>query len=355
MRSIYDLTLPQLTDILVENGFKKYHAQQIYAWLYRRQADSFEAMTDLSKALRQWLAEHFSGAGLTMLDRQAAQDGTRKYLFALSDGAAVETVLMHYDYGDAVCVSSEVGCNMGCTFCASGLLKKRRGLTAGEMVLQVMSVQNDVAPDGVRVSHIVVMGTGEPFDNYDNVLDFCRIVNDDKGLGIGARHITISTCGIVPGIRRFADENVQFNLAVSLHAPNDELRSKIMPINRAYPLDQLMEALRYYASKNNRRLSFEYILLKGVNDTPECVEQLARLTRPFDVYVNHIPYNTVDENGYAATDYKTALALYDQLMSRHVRCTLRQKHGADIDAACGQLRSRYLREKDGHGDLRTDR
>ena len=187
------------------------------------------------------------------------------------------------------------------------------------------------------------MGTGEPFDNYDNVMTFCRTVNHDLGLGIGARHITISTCGLVPGIMRFADEHVQYNLAISLHAPNNELRSKIMPVNRRYPLEMLMEALKYYASKNNRRLSYEYILLKDVNDTDECVSQLIELTKPFDVYVNLIPYNTVDEHGYVSTDYKTAMELYNRLMKNNVRCTLRQKHGEDIDAACGQLRSKYER------------
>ncbi|MBQ1341073.1 MAG: radical SAM protein, partial [Erysipelotrichaceae bacterium] len=234
---------------------------------------------------------------------------------------------------------------MGCTFCASGLLKKQRDLTSGETTLQVLEVQKDVEKLGVRVSHIVVMGTGEPFDNYDNVLAFCRTVNHDLGLGIGARHITISTCGLINGIRRFADEHVQYNLAISLHAPNNEIRSRIMPVNRRYPIEQLMDALKYYCEKNNRRLSFEYILLKGVNDTDECVSQLIELTKPFDVYVNLIPYNTVDEHGYVSTDYKTAMELYNKLMKNNVRCTLRQKHGEDIDAACGQLRSKYERGK----------
>ena len=190
------------------------------------------------------------------------------------------------------------------------------------------------------------MGTGEPFDNYDNVMNFLRTVNHDLGLAIGARHITISTCGLVKGIYRFADEQTQFNLAISLHAPNDTLRSSIMPVNKAYPLEQLMDSLKYYCSKNNRRLSFEYILLKGVNDTDQCVQQLVELTKPFDVYVNLIPYNNVDENGFVSTDYKTAMALYSKLSSKNVRCTLRQKHGDDIDAACGQLRSKYQKEKE---------
>ena len=345
MKSIYDFSLDQLTDLLVENGFKKFNATQVFQWLYRHKVTSFDEMTNLSVKLREWLKENYAIDNLTVLRKQISRDGTRKYLFELSDGASIESVLMHYDYGDCICVTSQVGCNMGCTFCASGLLKKQRDLTAGEMVLQVLDVQKDVLEDGIRVSHIVVMGTGEPFDNYDNVINFCGIVNHDLGLGIGARHITISTCGLVQGIRRFADEHVQYNLAISLHAPNDELRSRLMPVNKAYPINQLMDALRYYAEKNNRRLSYEYILLKGVNDTDECVDQLIKLTRDFDVYVNLIPYNSVDEHGYTTTDYKTAMALYNKLMSNNVRCTLRQKHGDDIDAACGQLRSKYEREK----------
>ena len=343
MTSIYDFSFEQMTDLMLANGFKKYNATQVFQWLYRQKVSSFDEMTNLSKNLRNWLKENYSCDGLAMLKKQISRDGTRKYLFQLSDGSNIESVLMHYDYGDCICVTSEVGCNMGCTFCASGLLKKKRDLTSGEMVLQVLEVQKDVQEDDIRVSHIVVMGIGEPFDNYDNVLNFCRTVNHDLGLGIGARHITISTCGLVPGIRRFADEQVQYNLAISLHAPNDEIRSKIMPVNKAYPIAELMDALRYYASKNNRRLSYEYILLKGVNDTDECVDQLIKLTKDFDVYVNLIPYNTVDEHGYVSTDYKTAMALYNKLMSNNVRCTLRQKHGEDIDAACGQLRSKYER------------
>ena len=343
MTSIYDYTLDQLTELLVANGFKKYNATQVFQWLYRHKVTSFDEMTNLSKDLRQWLNDNCQCRQLTMIERQISHDGTRKYLFELGDGSCIESVLMHYDYGNCICVTSQVGCNMGCTFCASGLMKKKRDLTSGEMVLQVLDVQKDVEADDIRVSHIVVMGIGEPFDNYDNVLNFCATVNHDLGLGIGARHITISTCGLVPGIRRFADEQVQYNLAISLHAPNDELRSRIMPVNKAYPIAELMDALRYYASRNNRRLSFEYIMLKDVNDTDECLKQLVELTRDFDVYVNLIPYNTVDEHGYTTTDYKTAMSFYNRLMNNHVRCTLRQKHGDDIDAACGQLRSKYER------------
>lgn len=345
MNSIYDYNLDQLEEIMLANNFKKFHAGQLFKWLYRQRVDSYDQMTDLSKNLRQFLSENYPIIPLEVLQMQISSDGTRKYLFRLADGSSIETVLMRYDYGNSICVTSQVGCNMGCTFCASGLLKKQRDLQSGEIVQQVLTVQKDLDENDERISHIVVMGTGEPFDNYDNVLSFCRTVNNDLGLGIGARHITISTCGLVNGIRRFADEQTQFNLAISLHAPNNELRSRIMPVNRAYPIEELMDALRYYCSKNNRRLSFEYILLKGVNDTDECIRQLVELTKEFDVYINLIPYNHVDENGYTSTDYKSAMALYNKLMNQNVRCTLRQKHGDDIDAACGQLRSRYERNR----------
>ncbi len=345
MNSIYDYDLNQLEEIMLQNNCKKFHATQLFKWLYRQRVESFEQMSDLSKNLRQFLNENFRLEPLKILQMQISSDGTRKYLFELSDGSSIETVLMRYDYGNSICVTSQVGCNMGCTFCASGLLKKQRDLTSGEIIQQVVEVQKDLDKNDERISHIVVMGTGEPFDNYDNVMNFCRTANNDLGLGIGARHITISTCGLVEGIRKFADEQTQFNLAISLHAPNNELRSRLMPVNRAFPLEQLMDALRYYCKKNNRRLSFEYILLKGVNDTDECIEQLVALTKEFDVYVNLIPYNHVDENGYTTTDYRTAMSLYNKLMSRNVRCTLRQKHGDDIDAACGQLRSRYERSR----------
>ncbi len=349
MKSIYDFNYEQLIEMCLENGFKKFNANQIFSWLYRKRVNSYDEMTDLSKKFREFLTENYSIGSLAILKKQVSKDSTRKYLFELSDGSAIESVLMHYDYGNCICVTSQVGCNMGCSFCASGLLKKQRDLTSGEMVQQVLTVQKDVDELNERISHIVVMGTGEPFDNYDNVLTFMKTVNHDLGLGIGARHITVSTCGLVPGIIRFADEKTQFNLAISLHAPNDEIRSRIMPVNKAYPIEKLMDALRYYASKNNRRLSYEYILLKGVNDTDECVEQLAALTKDFDVYVNLIPYNNVDENGYVSTDYKTAMALYNKLSGKNVRCTLRQKHGDDIDAACGQLRSKYERSKQTNG------
>ena len=304
-----------------EHGQKSYRAKQLFSWLYRKRVDDFALMSDLPAALTSKLKEEYSMAPLKELTRQVAHDGTTKYLFEMQDGSSVEAVLMHFHFGDSLCVSSQVGCNMGCTFCASGLLKKQRDLTAGEMVGEVLYVQKELDKTGGRVDNIVIMGTGEPFDNYDNVIRFCEIINSDLGLAIGARY--------------------QYNLAISLHAPNNELRAKLMPIDRAYDLNELMTALKQYSEGNHRRLTFEYILLHGVNDSDDCAVQLADLIRGMNAYVNLIPYNEVDENGYHTTDDKKALHFYDVLMKHGVKATLRSKHGDDIDAACGQLRAKH--------------
>lgn len=302
-------------------------------------------MSDLPKSFIEQLKQEYSIEPLKEIQRQVSHDGTIKFLAELQDGSSVELVLMHFQYGDSLCVTSQVGCNMGCSFCASGLLKKQRDLTAGEIVGEVMFVQKQLDKEGRRVDNIVVMGTGEPFDNYTNVMNFCSIVNSDLGLAIGSRHITISTCGIVPKIREFAQGHYQYNLAISLHAPTNELRRKLMPIAKPYPLDELMQALREYSEDNHRRLTFEYILLHGVNDSDEMAITLANLVRGMNAYINLIPYNQVDENGYIGVDDKKALHFYDILMKHGVKATLRQKHGDDIDAACGQLRAKHERNK----------
>ncbi|MDD4642809.1 MAG: 23S rRNA (adenine(2503)-C(2))-methyltransferase RlmN [Erysipelotrichaceae bacterium] len=345
MRSIYDLTFNDLVEWTEMVGYKSYQAKQIYQWLYRHRVNDFDEMTDIAKDKREFLKSSFSMKNLTLVQKQVSKDKTIKYLLAFEDGSLNECVLMTYDYGKTICVSSQVGCNMGCSFCASGLLKKQRDLSAAEMVQQVLFVQKELDKEDERVSHVVIMGSGEPFDNYDNVIAFMRIINHDLGLAIGARHITVSTCGIVPFIYRFADEEVQYNLAISLHAPNDELRSSLMPINKAYPLNELMKAIKYYASKNNRRITFEYILLKGINDKSEHIKQLAQLIKGLNAYVNIIPYNQVDEHGFKKVDYHSAMIFYDGLMKAHVKCTLRQEHGSDIDAACGQLRAKHERNR----------
>ncbi len=344
MKSIYDFNYDELQDIMIYHGMKKFRAKQIFEWLYRKRVDSFSAMSNISNDLKQMLQENYNMEPLTLVKKQVAKDGTTKFLFSLSDGSYIESVLMLFDYGNSVCVSSQVGCNMGCDFCASGLLKKKRDLTTGEMVAQIMYVQKELDKKQERVSHIVVMGTGEPFDNYDNVMNFLRIMNHDQGLAIGARHITISTCGIVPKILAFSKENLQYNLAISLHAPNDALRDQLMPINKAYPLATLMEALLVYEQENNRRLTFEYILLKGLNDTPLHAQQLAKLLKGHHAYVNLIPYNAVDEHGYQGVAHEQAMVFYDQLMKLGVRATIRKEHGSDIDAACGQLRAKEIKK-----------
>ena len=345
MQTIYDLNLKQLEEMLASYGQKPYRAKQLFSWLYRKRTDSFDAMSDLPSSLIGELKEKYTMEPLHEIDRQVARDGTVKYLFEMQDGASVEAVLMHFHFGDSLCVSSQVGCNMGCSFCASGLLKKQRDLSAGEMTAEVLYVQKELDKTGGRVDNIVIMGTGEPFDNYDNVMRFCEIINSDHGLAIGARHITISTCGIVPRIRDFAAGHYQYNLAISLHAPDDELRRQLMPVDRAYPLDELMKALRDYSEDNHRRLTFEYILLDGVNNSDAHAVKLADLIRGMNAYVNLIPYNQVDEKGFRSTDEKKALHFYDVLMRNGVKATLRQKHGDDIDAACGQLRAKHERNR----------
>lgn len=342
--SIYNLDALEMQEMAKTHGWKPFRGKQIFRWLYREHVTNFDAMSDINKESRQILNEQYSISNLRLVKKQVSKDGTRKYLFALADDALIETVLMSFDYGKSVCVTTQVGCNMACAFCASGLLKKQRNLTTAEMVDQIMYVQRELDEDEDRVSHIVVMGTGEPFDNYDHVMKFLSIMNDDNGLAIGARHITISTCGIVPMIERFAKEQKQYNLAISLHAPTNELRNKLMPINKAYPLEELMRALDVYETYNNRRLTFEYILLKGVNDSKEHAKQLAKLLKGHHYYMNLIPYNSVDEQGFQGVSREHAMTFYDELMKLGVRCTIRKEHGGDIYAACGQLRANEMKE-----------
>jgi 23S rRNA (adenine2503-C2)-methyltransferase len=344
MKTIYDLTYPQLIEWCELNNEKKYRAKQIYTWLYKKRVASFSAMSDVSKAFQDKLQTSFKLDSLTLKEKHVAQDQTTKFLFECEDGLLIETVLMHHDYGKSVCVSSQIGCNMGCKFCASGLLKKQRNVTSGEMVQQILFIQRELDSQQERVSSIVVMGIGEPFDNYDHVLDFLKVVNHDNGLAIGSRKLTISTCGVIEGILKLADEPLQINLAISLHAPNDELRSQLMPINQAYPINDLMNALKTYYKKTNRRITYEYILLRGVNDQPEHANQLADLIFGQNAYVNLIPYNPVLEQSFERTPITSALKFYDQLKKRGIQTTLRQEHGVDINAACGQLRSEKIKE-----------
>lgn len=343
MQSIYGLSLQDLEYYLLEHGFKSFHAKQIFRWLYHKRIESFDEMTDISKRMIDQMKNDFEIEPLIIREMQVSKDGTKKFLFEMKDGALVESVLMIFEYGFSACLSSQVGCNMGCSFCASGLLKKQRDLTSAEIVAQALMIQRELDKDGQRLGNIVMMGTGEPFDNYDNVMKAMSVINDPLGIEIGARHISISTCGIVPGIRRFARENLQYNLAISLHAPNNELRNELMPINRAYPLEELMEALRDYCSLNNRRLTFEYLLLKGVNDSLKEANEIRDLLKGMNAYVNLIPYNQVKEKDFETSSDENALRFYDLLKKNHVAVTLRQKKGDDIDAACGQLRAKKLK------------
>lgn len=347
--SIYGLTIDQLTAWLLEHGHKPYRASQVWSYLYRERVTKFSEMTDIKEDCIHLLEENFTIQTLRQHVKQEASDGTVKFLFKLQDGNLIETVLMRHKYGLSVCVTTQVGCNIGCSFCASGLLTKTRDLSSGEIVEQIMNVQHhlDLAGKGENVSHIVVMGIGEPFDNFENMVDFLKIMIDQKGLAIGSRHITVSTSGIVNKIYEFADKNIPVNLAISLHAPNNELRTKIMKINRAYPLEKLMDSINYYIEKTNRRITIEYILLRDVNDHVEEAIQLAALfqDKKKKVYINLIPYNPVDEHSqYQRSDQESVLSFYDTLKKNGINCKIRQEHGTDIDAACGQLRSKQIKK-----------
>ena len=341
MTNLYGLEISKLEELMLSLGQKKYRATQLFSWIYEKKAKTFDEMSDVSKSFREVLNQDFSLKLPSIFTRQDSKDGTVKLLLELEDGSKIETVLMPYNYGNAICVTSQVGCNMGCAFCASGLLKKKRNLEVHELVGQVMVMNELLASEGKdRVTHIVIMGTGEPFDNYDNVLDFIRIANHPKGLAIGARHITVSTCGIVPGILRYAKEGMQTNLAISLHAPNDEIRNKIMPISKRYKMDELMAAVKQYEKEAGRRVTFEYILIKDVNDTIECAAELTKLIRGTLAYVNLIPYNPVMENEFERSEDKQVKAFFSYLHKHGVNATIRKEFGNDIDAACGQLRAK---------------
>ncbi|WP_045515314.1 23S rRNA (adenine(2503)-C(2))-methyltransferase RlmN [Neobacillus niacini] len=343
--SIYSLELHEIKDWLSNNGEKPYRAEQIYDWLYKKRISTFEDMNNLSKSLRDKLSENFQITTLKTVIKQSSSDGTIKFLFELHDGYSIETVLMRHDYGNSVCVTTQVGCRIGCTFCASTLGGLKRHLEAGEIVAQVVTVQQALDETDERVSSVVIMGIGEPFDNYDNMMSFLKIINHDKGLMIGARHITVSTSGIVPKIYQFADENMQINFAISLHAPNTELRSRLMPINRAYKLDDLMKSVRYYIDKTGRRISFEYGLFGGVNDSVEHAEELAILLKGLKCHVNLIPVNYVPERDYVRTPKDKIFAFEKTLKNRGINVTIRREQGHDIDAACGQLRAKERKEE----------
>lgn len=345
MKLIFDYTQEQLVDEFLDINEKKFRATQVFEWIYRKNVYSFHEMNNLSLDLRKKLSENYDIDLLKIKEKQVSRDGTIKYLFELKDGGLIESVLMVHDYGRSLCVTSQLGCNMGCRFCASGLLKKQRNLSSGEMVNQVLTVMNDTHD---KVTHVVIMGTGEPFDNYDEVMNFVYIINHAKGLAIGARHITVSTCGLIPQMKKFAKEGLQINLAISLHASHDDIRNELMPINKTYPMDELRKAMKDYINATNRRLTIEYILLKGVNDELIHARQLAHYLRGLNVYVNLIPYNAVDEHGYQQSKQSDVAAFKSELLRLKINVTQRKEHGRDIDGACGQLRAKKVGESNGN-------
>ncbi len=340
MESIYNFTEDMLKEYWLSKGEKPFRASQIIEWLYRHQITSFDEITNMKKSLIEELKQDFTLDRLDCVAHQKSKDGTRKFLFQLEDGNFIETVLMHQEYGYSVCVTSEVGCNMDCQFCASGMKKKLRNLEVKEMVLQILMVAK---LSKVRVSHVVIMGIGEPFDNYENVISFLKLINHPLGLEIGARHITVSTCGLVPKILEYANFDLQVNLAISLHAPNNKIRNQLMPINKAYPIEQLLDAIAKYIEKTNRRVTIEYILLKGINDSIACADELATVLHGLNVYVNLIPYNEVAGKPYERSTKEDMIAFFDWLKKRRINVQLRKEQGSDIDAACGQLRSKHMK------------
>ena len=335
MKNIYGLTIEDIEEYFLSIGSKKFHAKQLFSWLYEKRIESYDEVTDIKKEVIEKLKNDYSIDRLKIVDVQNDVD-VSKYLFELSDNEHIEAVLMRHDYGNSICISSQVGCNMGCKFCESGRRKKVRNLETYEMVLQILMIEKLL---GERISHVVVMGIGEPFDNYDNLIKFFRIINDPKGLAIGARHITVSTCGLVPKILEFADFPLQINLAISLHAPNNELRDKIMPINKVYNIEKLMESIKYYLSKSNRRVTFEYIMLDNVNDNETDAIELSKLLYGLNCYVNLIPYNETSRIPYKRSSKSRILKFYDILKKNGINVTIRREFGSNIKAACGQLKS----------------
>ncbi len=335
--NIYDYTLEKLADYCIKNGGKKFSATQIYKWLYKEKVTQFSEMSNISKQLREQLDVDFALDKLILVDRQDSNDGTVKFLFKLDDGNLIETVVMSHHYGKSVCVTTQVGCNMGCKFCASGQIKKVRDLTAGEIVRQVLTAEELI---DTRISHVVIMGIGEPFDNYNNTMDFISIINNAQGLNIGARHITVSTCGLIPRINDFASTGLQVNLAISLHASNENVRSTIMPINNKYSLNELVAAIKEYIEITNRRVTIEYILIDGVNDSVNNAEELFRLLRGLNVYINLIPYNEVEGTDLRRSREENMTKFFQRLKGHRLNVVLRREQGHDIDAACGQLRAK---------------
>ena len=332
---ISSFTLEQLTVFVKELGQPAFRAKQIFHWLHQRGVTDFDQMTDQPKSFIAQLKEKCFIESLSIERRQQSRDGTVKYLFRLPDGNCIETVWMKYSYGNTVCVSSQVGCRMGCRFCASTQGGRVRNLTAGEIAGEIYAAMSDMGP---RVSHIVLMGIGEPLDNFDNVMDFLSIISSPDGVNIGMRNISLSTCGVVPMIEKLAQKHLQLTLSISLHAPENRMRSTMMPVNDAYPLEKLISACRSYQKETGRRISFEYAMVRGVNDSDATARALANLIQGMGAHVNLIPINPVDGSPYSATDAANVKRFQDTLLKLGVNATVRRRLGTDISAACGQLR-----------------
>ena len=339
MKNIKDYTLDELKEELKEIEEKPFRAEQIYKWLYEARVSDFDEMTNLSLELREKLKQIYEIKEFKILKKQVASDGTRKYLFDVLDGNAIETVLMEYHHGFSICVSSQIGCKMGCKFCASTGIPFARNLSSGEIIEQIMAVERDA---NVRISNIVFMGIGEPLDNYDNVVKAIRIINHPKGLNIGARHISISTSGLVPKIYQLAEENIQCTLSISLHATTDEKRSEMMPVNNRYHIEELLQACKDYIEKTHRRISFEYALAKENNDNLEDAKRLVKLLKGMLCHVNLIPINKIENGAYTKSSNEHILKFRDYLNDHGIVATIRRELGSDIDAACGQLRRKNL-------------
>ncbi len=344
-KDLKSMTLAELTEELAAMGEKPFRARQLYQWMHQKLAADPEEMTNLSKELRERISREYIWTVLEPVDvKISAVDGTRKYLFRLEDGNVIESVLMRYKHGNSVCVSSQVGCRMGCRFCASTLDGLERNLRPSEILEQIYRIQRDT---GERVANVVVMGSGEPMDNYDNVVRFIRLLSSPDGLNISQRNITVSTCGLVPEIRKLADEDLTITLALSLHAPNDQVRKTLMPIANRYGLADVLDACRYYFERTGRRLTFEYSLVKGVNDNLEEAEALARLIGDCHGHVNLIPVNPIKERNYVQSNRKAVEAFKNHLEKRGLNVTVRREMGRDIGGACGQLRKSYMDRKEG--------
>ena len=339
MKNIKDYNLEDLKKEMIELGEKPFRAEQIFKWVHQEKVKTFEEMTNLSLELRKKLEENYTMCNYKILKKQESKDGTIKYLFDVLDGNAIETVLMRYHHGNSICVSSQIGCKMGCKFCASTGINFIRSLTSGEIVGQIIAVEQDT---GEKISNVVFMGIGEPFDNYDNVVNAIRIINNPKGLNIGARHISISTSGIVPKIYQLAEENIQCTLSISLHATSNEKRSSMMPVNNAYPLEELMKACKEYIKKTNKRISFEYALAKDNNDNLQDAKELVKLLKGMLCHVNLIPINKIENGKFDKSSNENIMKFRDYLNDHGIVATIRRELGSDIDAACGQLRRKEL-------------